>query len=287
MGRRGRAPKRGRDEDEDDLPSKKRARKSPRIDAQRSDGRDAAIAELEKLRSEIEKHLRIPAAESALELGNKSRPKNVKSPTMRLKAKRKILSKGRKGKCWECGKSPSGGWIVDHIPPKELTPAARQALSQRFNLPALGFRFFPHCSNCAGVQSELVKKINKMSPGDIQGYKFTRTQFQLLANDAAGKFVASSVESIAPRARIEVSLKGDSNGCHTCGSRNAASSFDGDHFPPETFARPIMQRALQLLDIRLPKWQLYPHCKKCSRKQGTQVGALVSKVEEIMREHGQ
>lgn len=94
-------------------------------------------------------------------------------------------------------------------------------------------------------------------PTTMDGYNYANNNPGRHANGSIRSESASSRLKTVPRAKLN--RIGNKYGCHSCGAKSSGrKNWIADHQPPTGIARGRAQR-------------LYPHCKKCSAKQGAQV----------------
>lgn len=79
-------------------------------------------------------------------------------------------------------------------------------------------------------------------------------------------------------------------GCHTCGSRMILSSFSlshsnkntqfiGDHMPPQSVAKQMNAKWFRRWFGSTVMQRFYPHCNKCSNRQGSILSVAVNKAK--------
>lgn len=161
-------------------------------------------------------------------------------------------------------------WIGDHIPPTQLSLAARKALGVQDKVTVL----FAQCDLCAELQSELVRRLNALSgtalTQAVSG--LTAHQKKLLVGglDASTCSVPSSGPKVSSGEGSQVQNLGDTHGgCHSCGRATPKSKYHADHCPPVLLHQPTAQQILAALGIDLPqKYYALPQCPKCSHEQG-------------------
>lgn len=191
---------------------------------------------------------------------------------------------GRTSGCHTCGKAPNDVWISDHIPPKNLSENAISHYWPKWKKGS--YRFFPHCNTCAEDQSKLVKKLNAIAKKKSAFPALSAKEKSNIHHQDLSLSIKGQKADASDKQRDEMQDFGDSDGCHTCKKKLASTKFDADHVPPQEFGTAYFQYALSVLKIRVPKWQVRPQCKTCSRSQGDDVKQMGVKIRKILTENG-
>ncbi len=214
-----------------------------------------------------------------IKLGGGAAPKSLKASQ-----KFEINRIGRTSGCHTCGKTPNDVWIADHIPPKNLNEKAVAHYWPKWKSGS--YRFFPHCNSCAAKQSTLVGDLNKAAKKKLPFKKLSDEEQKQVHDTRLQLSIKGQKNDASEDQRDEIQDFGDSDGCHVCGTKIASTKFDADHVPPSEFSRSYMGTAMEILKLRVPKWQVRPQCKTCSRAQSAKVKALTNEVKAIMEDAG-
>jgi hypothetical protein len=180
-------------------------------------------------------------------------------------------------------------WIGDHIPPTNLSAAARSTLGVPTTQATV---LFAQCDLCAEEQSELVRKLNRLR-GDalVQAVANLRAeQRQLLLGGAtkraAGQYVPSSGPKVSPAEGEQVQDLGEKYGCHSCATRRPKAKYHADHCPPVLMHLPTVHAVMRKIGMKPPtSYEAKPQCPKCSHNQGGSMSPLKKIITEIAREY--
>lgn len=210
-----------------------------------------------------------------------------------------IQNMGEAYGCHTCNKKIEDtpqGFIVDHIPPKEIAG------------PKGVFRFFPHCDTCASLQARWARD------ADHQIIKVIRTKVGIRASKANLEAAAEGLKKLglakmdiklicggdyaasipghygSPNKiqREQVGSKGASHGCHSCGTKQPSTVFHADHCPPREIAMTSwFPKLMERLGAPLNGESFFrPQCPACSHAQGARCATLVREASRIADEVG-
>lgn len=197
--------------------------------------------------------------------------------------KKKARMQGSLNGCHSCGKKPNAPWIADHIPPKELTLAQITALGIALAGYKISYRFFPHCETCATRQAQLVKKIIS---GTVNAGNFPMADLNLILDPRDALSISGRKTKASKAQKLTIQGKGEANGCHTCTQRAPSKNYIADHIPPADFGKNYMKTALDIMKIRVKPWELRPHCRSCSNRQGNEIRSLTANIRNILETNG-
>lgn len=172
-------------------------------------------------------------------------------------------------------------WIGDHIPPTNLSPAARKhyGCSSKTVL-------YPQCDVCASAQSALVRKLNACK-GNFPALT-ARQRKLILGGGLPHKHIKATGPTVSAGEGISIQSLGVTNGCHSCGRKYPRSTYHSDHVFPQEFVTSYMPQVFKLLKIDLPDFnnlEVRPQCPRCSGHQGGKVNRITILAKKYARDN--